>query len=154
MNINLYNLFVVFIVLNGCTTLISQKPSIRDLRGTWESTGQASYYQLTIEDEGNSFFVIVFDSENVKVYRLDSFNSLDNGFTAKFVDTEGDEDPVDIKGILMMGRLALEDKTSEKGKIWFLKTKNLEIFRNLANDRIHKEKHNQVFSPKPSHRSD
>lgn len=143
----------VFIVLSGCGTLIIRKPTLLDIQGTWESIVQASYYQLKIEEKGMSYLAVVYDKKLVKLYKLDTFGTHDEGFSAKFVDTEGDES-VEVAGSLMLGRLALENKTNKKEKIWFLKTKNLEKFRNLANDRISKEEHKKTFSSKPSLSSD
>ena len=124
------------ILVNGCTTLITKEPKLHDLQGKWESTGPISYYQLAISETEGSYLAVVYDQENIKTYKLEEFKTLEQYFTAKFIDTENDEKPVNIKGTLILGRLTLEGALDQNEKIWFLKAKDITSYRKLANDTI------------------
>ena len=138
MKIKLLISVFVLILINGCTTLITQKPTLQDLQGEWESTGPALFYQLNITDKGSGYLAVVFDKETIKVYKLEELITLEQNFRARFIDTEEDEKPVDIIGTLIMGRLVLEGVSNHNEKIWFLNRNDLGIYRKMANARIGK----------------
>jgi len=118
--------------------MMVQNPTLHDLSGTWESTGPLSYFRLSVGENDFGVMAIVFDENSVKLYRIDSFQSLEQKFKIKLVDINGEEEPVFLEGHLVLGRLALNSISEPEEILWFIRSDDLSKYRKTAIDEINK----------------
>jgi len=138
MNRKLLAIGFVFILASGCKSLMVQNPTLHDLSGTWESTGPLSYFRLSVSEKGAGILAIVFDENTVKLYKINSFQSLEQGLKIKLVDINGEEKSVLLEGHLIFGRLALSGVSEPEEILWFTKSDALSKYREIAIDEINK----------------
>ena len=126
----------IFVLTSGCSSFIVKNPALQDLKGSWESTGPVSYFQLSVDEKGTGLLAIVFDEKTLKLYKLDEYQSFENGFTMKLIDTKAKEKPVTLEGKIILGRLALKEASDPDEVLWFIKTEDLSNYRKIATDEI------------------
>lgn len=129
---------LIFILASGCVSMMVQNPTLHDLSGTWESTGPLSYLRLSVGENDPGVMAIIFDESSVKLYRIDSFQSLEQKFKIKLVDINGEEKPFFLEGHFVLGRLALNNILEPEEILWFIRSDDLSKYQKMAIDEINK----------------
>ena len=129
-------LSAISVLTGGCISLMAQNPTLDDLKGSWVSTGPVSFFQLSVDKKGAGLLAIVFDEETSKLYKLTEYQSFEQGFTMKLIDTKGEEQPVSLEGEIILGRLALKDTSDPEVILWFIKSEDFFKYRKIATDDI------------------
>jgi len=138
MNRKLLTIGFVVILASGCVSLMVQNPTLHDLSGSWESTGPLSYFRLSVNENDAGIMAIVFNEKSIKLYKIDSFQSLQQKFKIKLVDINGEEEPVLLEGHLVLGRLALNNISEPDEILWFTRSEDLLKYRKAAINEINK----------------
>lgn len=138
MNWKLIVIGFIFTLASSCTSLMVQNPALNDLSGTWESTGSISYLMLSVSEKETGLLAIVFDKNTIIIYKIDSFQSLEQGFKIRFVDINGKQKPILLEGNIILGRLALKDPSVLNEILWFIKSNDLSKYKIIATDEINR----------------
>lgn len=143
------NLILVILLLNGCSTIMVQNPSLNDLSGVWEASGPIPYAKLIIEPYKENLLIVVKSQEEVEVYKIKFFKPKEYGFGFEIVNLKEKMKSKKMNGVIIFDRVVLSPEDDEKLQIWFVKSDDLAKYQGLADKEI--KKYNNSLRSNKSH---
>jgi len=91
---------------------------------------------IEIKSSSDALLIMVMGEDDVKTYKLTSFDPKENETEMTFMDIKGKEKPFSVKSAVFIGSLLITDKSDSEDKLWYIRSEYLEKYKEIANEVI------------------
>lgn len=148
------SLFLIVLVVSGCSLFVKNPPVESDLIGDWVSTGFVPYAELRYPEQGKDLLVFsAREKEDTELFEISNFAAEKAHFTITLTKIGSNDEPEKISGFILEDQLQLlevEDVKDDGFGIWFVRSKVIDTLKINAEKAItnyESTKHNHSFKP-------